>query len=1057
MGPNQGPSKTTRKRKSSEPKPAAAPPKRSRKSNPSGKARAADTTELVKQWPGYFQSVGYYPHALNTVLGFCSSRQNLATTFDTVRTSAEGLLKEPLDLARVAEIKALLPDTIQFAYKPADEIRINSRTRRRSRSPDFEKFIESAAARDTATDSREHILVLEFEGSPRPQKSAEGMLFMPPSMSPKAVAKLIEKRNEMFVQAVEHLIKTTAGHDESIAVIQSAGSQCIPVSPMNKSVEAFGNSRGKEPAHIPTSEVRPSIEEVLVELREELWYRDQIQHTRLFEAKEALFGLPEPPLSDTIQKSLLDARNIGTLYSHQAAAITALSKGRDVIVSTSTASGKSVIYQAPILRFLEQDRDSTAVLIYPTKALAQDQKLAFEQLLGSTSGLEDVQVATYDGDTPQEERRGIRERASIDTIHAAILPHEDLWRRFLKNLKLLVVDELHYYHDVHVAMVMRRLRRICAALGNRRIRFVSCSATIAKPVEHMKDIFGLDTVEEITEDGAPSGRRDFIIWDPPLIEGSQQRASVFTEATGLMRYLMKRGVRVIMFCKIRKSCELAMKMLRQDLMSEGRLDILDRVVAYRGGYARQDRRKIEQDAFSGTLLGIVATNALELGVDIGVLDAVIMLGFPHSVASLRQQVGRAGRRARDALGVLVTDSSPVDQYYLENPQELWDKPTSILSLNLDNPTILEMHLQCAAFEMPMRKEDARWFGPMAVELCENKLDTDKDGWYYPHPRFLPYPAKDVSLRGAEEEKYSIIDVTKLYQPGGTAKIIEELEVSRALFELYEGGIFIHQGLPFLVQEVSHDSKHAKLVRTNVSWITEPSDIDAVQTRRIREIRGSARLAYYGRDLYPVCFVTSISRGGKILDTVFVDMPPYERTTTGFWIDVSKPALDLMTGINISLAAAIHSAQHAVLNRLQMTTDIRTECKPAEKENMKGPTTRMRPARLIFYDHTGSGDYGCGLSARAFDRVTELLRLAEERVRVCECYDGCPRCIDSPSCKEYNKVRSKAGAVIVLRDILSMPIDVGTLPAYIPSDTHQTVIEAPSVGRAQGVIVESDSS
>ncbi|KZV69057.1 DEAD/H helicase [Peniophora sp. CONT] len=1068
-----GPSKPKRaaKRKSDDTE-NPSPVKKARKAT-TGRAKNKKTTVNVEGWPEYFQKLFKVFKALNTVLGFCAGRQNIATTFDTIRASVEGLLREPLDLAKVAEIKALLPELVVFAYRPADEMRINSQPAKRAKSPEFGKFLDTAASRVATFDEskEEHVLILELLGGPK-NKDAErpGILTAPQALNARAVTKLIEGRNDAFVTAVEQLLKVTADDDEAIAVIQTSGRDCVPVNPLSRSVESFADTRGKEPTEVPSSEERPGIEEVLEDIQEELWYNGQVQYRRAFDAREAQLGQLNTALSDSIRHALQSSRGVTSLYLHQAAAVNALADGKDVIVSTSTASGKSIIYQVPIIQFLEGDLAATALIIYPTKALAQDQKQAFENLLYACGGLENVQVATYDGDTPQTERQRIRDQTSVimtnfDTIHAAMLPHEDLWRRFLKNLKLVAVDELHYYHNVfgsHAAMVMRRLRRICAALGNRRIRFVSCSATIERPSVHMRTIFGLDTVEEVTEDGAPAGKKDFVIWEPPrLLEGSsQQHASPVAEATGLMRYLMKRGVRVILFCKIRKSCEHAMKMIRQDLTSEGRLDILDRVQAYRGGYSQEDRRKIEQEAFSGQLLGIIATNALELGVDIGVLDAVLMLGFPVTVASLRQQIGRAGRRGRDALGVLIASQAPVDQYYLANPEELWDKPMKELAVELDNAAIVEAHMQCAAFEMPMKKQDEKWFGPLTAEICAEKLVVDKDGWYHTHPKFLPYPAKDVSLRGVEEQKYAIIDVTRLRQ-SGTAKIIEELEFSRALFELYEGGIFLHQGMPYLVQEISHDTMRANVIRTNVGWVTEPRDftnIDAVQTHRIREIRHSPRLAFYGRvEVKTTVFGYFKVKDGRILDNVFVDMPPYERTTTGLWIDVSKDALELMKMLGLSLAAAIHSAQHAVLNRFLLSADLRTECKPDEKEKMKTPTTRTRPARLVFYEHASTGG---SIAARAFDHISDLLREAEERARTCDCYDGCPECVDSLGCKEHNSVRSRAGALVVLRDILALPIDPATLPALETAtddpDAHQTIVEAPSVGRAQDVKIEQAS-
>ncbi|KAI0051412.1 P-loop containing nucleoside triphosphate hydrolase protein [Auriscalpium vulgare] len=1031
-----------------------------------GKGRAKEEMD-ESDWPEYFRD------ALNTVLAFCSSRNHLATTFHTVRASVESLIKKPLELTAVAEIKALLPEIVRFAYIPKIELAVEHSPN--FGRPDFERDIKASQASSTigvSYDDNEHVLVLELEdGVKSGRKIEESGLVMPPAMSPEKVKKLIEKRNAMFARAVKEYFPpmimrcfvglTMRAGSMRHSLLIAAARDHVPVDP----------NANDEPGDktIPDPEHRSSIPDLITEVEGQDWYRGQILNRKVFEEKLGQMGLLDPPLSDTISAALREARNIKSLYSHQVEAITALHNDEDVIVSTSTASGKSVIYQVPLLRFLEEDADSKAIFIYPTKALAQDQRAALEQLLAACPGLEHISVATYDGDTPQDARPLIRDTASIiftnfDTIHASILPHEEKWRRFLKHLKLIAVDELHYYHDLfgsHIALVMRRLRRICSAVGNRRIRFVSCSATISRPVQHMKAIFGLENVHAVTEDGAPAGRKDFLVWSASLpFDGKRTPISTLADATTLMRFLMKRGVRVILFCQTRKTCELVMKTLRVQLSSEGRYDILQKVMPYRGGYSPTDRRKIEYDAFSGKLLGLIATNALELGVDIGVLDAVLVLGFPFSVASLRQQIGRAGRRARDALGVLIIGSGPLDQHYAESPSDLFDRPTDDLIIELDSKVVLEAHLQCAAHEMPLRRDDSSWFGPLMQEICEAKLHKDKDGWYHTHPKFLPYPAKEVSIRGVEEDKYNVIDLTALRDLGGAAKMIEEVEVSRALFELYEGAIFLHQGKTFLVKEVSHDSKQAKVIRTDVNWITSPrySDVDAVETRRIREIKGSSHRAFYGRvDVTTVVF----GIGDKILDIVDVQMPPYERSTTGMWIDVSKKAMDLMSRRSINAAEAIHSAEHAFLNRFTMASDLRTECKAAEKEYKATESRRKRPARLVFYDVAAKG---AGIAAKAFDHgayvyaallVSDILHRTAEAVNTCECHEGCANCIASFMCKENNAVFSKVGAQIILNDILGIMMGEDNIPyGDAPRDERmKTVVDPPSVGVAQGVQVE----
>ncbi|KAK7693290.1 hypothetical protein QCA50_002857 [Cerrena zonata] len=585
------------------------------------KGKAKVSTQ-PSEWPEYFDAlfkVGICPlrsqkvlghmfffqifKALNTVLAFCSSRKQLAITFPVVRASVEGLLRHPLELSKVAELKALLPDIISFAYIPTAQLRIHEdsvkqvtqdRSSSASKSADF-SLPPSSIGSDTrplgltVDDEDEHVLVLDFHETTKGKKTSNpGFMYtLPPALTPAATKKLVEKRNERFVQAVNELLQATPEGENPADLLQAAARDHIPIDP-NK-------PKTQEPSReVPDPQHRPAIEDVILDIQQQQWYSEQISYHRIFDAKLGQNAELAEPLPESIQTALREARKINSLYTHQVAAINALSEGQHVIVSTSTASGKSVIYQVPLLRFLKSDSHAKAIFIYPTKALAQDQKAALEQLLCACPGLEHIKVSTYDGDTPQEHRREIRETASViftnfDMIHASILPHEDVWRSFLKYIKLVAVDELHYYAGIfgsHVAQVIRRFRRVCAAIGNKRVQFVSCSATIAKPSRHMSDMFGVSNVVEVTEDGAPAGRKDFLIWQPPLKDPQDPDSghkSALSEATALMRYLMARGVRVILFCKIRKACEQAMKQLRGELTADGRLDILGKVMAYRGG------------------------------------------------------------------------------------------------------------------------------------------------------------------------------------------------------------------------------------------------------------------------------------------------------------------------------------------------------------------------------------------------------------------------------------------------------------------------------------------
>ena len=706
--------------------------------------------------------------------------------------------------------------------------------------------------------------------------------------------------------------------------------------------------------------------------------------------------------------------------------------------------------------------------IFPTKALAQDQRRSMKDLLQYVDGFQDTLVETFDGDTPMEYRDMIREEARIiftnpDMLHMTILPRESAWRTYLQNLKFVVVDELHVYNGLfgsHVAYIMRRLCRLCAAVGNRHVRFISCSATVANPEEHMKAIFGIEDVKLIDFDGSPSGRKEFLCWNTPTKDPEDPtsgRGDVVAETARLFCQLIARGVRVIAFCRIRRMCEILLQAVRNEFQNLERPEIGKMVMGYRGGYSPQDRRRIEKEMFEGKLMGIVATNALELGVDIGSLDAVITLGFPYSISNLRQQSGRAGRRNKDSLSVLVADNFPADQHYMSNPNELFTKPNCELQIDLDNELILEGHLQCAAFEMPIHPEEDRiYFGNQLPELASTRLVRDQSGYYHCHERFRPQPARCVSIRDTEEDHFAIIDTTHARNV-----VLEEVEASRALFTIYEGGIFLHQGQTYLVQELNPDRKLARVVRVHVDWFTmqrDYTDIDPIETEAMRVIDEScsASRAFYGSiQIHSVVYgFFKVDKRGQKLDAVAVDNPPIDIFTKGVWLDVPKRALEILESRHLNIAAAIHAAEHAVLSLLPTFVisspgDVRTECKVAKKElgrNLKlanestnptrqltrtsdlQPPSRQRPARLTFYDAKG-GSCGSGIAGKALEFIDVLLRRAISRIDACDCNtpQGCVECVCDERCKEMNIVMSKAGAGVVLRCLMGWDVDVEALP------------------------------
>lgn len=1013
-----------------------------------GSTGSNESTSVVCsiEWPEHFRALNRLQQSLNTVYTFCCARKHLATTFDTIKSSVENLTGRPLTIEDVAQIKCLVPESINFDYIDEDSLAVHvlEQGEKWSDKAHHDLFQTKKTSKAVETVLLFEYVDGELKRKINREKEGHGRRLKPelkmPTFTPAAMKRLIDKRNAKFTKAVNLFLNGCA--DESIdpvAQLDSAFSAYIPVKPQPPLIEIAGKGRLDL-----TNDSRPLISDLLVELKGSSDYAGQIVpggHRTLPE-QQPVYGRLARSLSQALVDTLYNSKGITELYKHQAEAINHLWQGHHVIVSTSTSSGKSLIYQIPVLYALEKNRDTRAMYIFPTKALAQDQMRSLRELLASMPNLRDVVVETFDGDTPMTDRQRIREEASIiftnpDMLHLTIIPQESSWRTFLKNLKYVVVDELHVYNGLfgsHVAFIMRRLRRVCATVGNRRSQFISCSATMANPEAHMKTIFGVDDVKLTDDDGSPNGRKEFICWNPPYVDDldpASGRVSTIREASKMLIFLMLRGIRTIAFCKVRKACEVFVKQVRQDLEAADRLDLIDRVMSYRGGYTPQDRRKIEQEMFKGTLLGIIATNALELGVDIGSLDAVLMIGFPYSISALRQQSGRAGRRNKDSLAMYIADPFPMDQHYMANPDEIFTMPNTELQVDLSNTLVMEGHLQCAAAEMPINPvDDQVYFGKLLNEIAEDRLVKDANGFYHCHPRFLPQPSRQVGIRDTEDGHFAIIDITQ-----NRNTVLEELEPSRANFTVYEGAIFMHQGRTFLVRELNPEKRFAKVVLAqNIEWSTRQrdyTDTDPIETEITRRIPESPSKAFYGavRITRIVYGFFKIDKRNNIMDAVDVDNPPIVIFTKGMWIDIPKQALELLARRRIHCAASIHSAEHALLSLLPNFVmsnegEVRTECKVALKENQSRESNRKRPARITLYDAKG-GASGSGLSLKAFEFIHVLLKQAIDRLRCCQCKNGCPSCTSSSLCT--GEVQNKIGAGVILRMLAGETVDEESVP------------------------------
>ena len=1052
--------------------------------------------ESTITWPDHFTRLAQTYRALNLVYTFCCTRKHLATTFETLKKAVEGHIRRDLLVGDVTQIKALVPRAVNFAYVDEASLKvavlgeddgIRGGRAKEFRSLDLSR--ESEVTDDADKGKSKELLLFEFldgdlkrqvanakTGEPiKPFRKLREEDLKMPVYSQKQMMKLIEKRNIKFTSAVNSFLNQCAAESvDAVDAIRQNEIVYVPI-PSESRANTPAPDAAKPPPTIPTE--RKSITEIIAGIKAMEWYTGQIvpDGHRVFDPQPPIYGDLKFQLSQNLVNALYNSRGITQIYSHQAEAINNLYDGYNVIVATSTSSGKSLIYQVPMLHELELDSDSRGMYIFPTKALAQDQRRSMKELMSFMPGLENLMVETFDGDTAMLDRNLIRDEGRIiftnpDMLHITILPQEDKWRTFLQNLKFVVVDELHVYNGLfgsHVAFIMRRLRRICAAVGNRHVKFISCSATVANPEEHMRTIFGVEKIKLTDFDGSPSGRKEFLCWNTPFKDPkdpSSGRGDAMAETARLFCQLVLRGVRVIAFCRVRKQCEVLITAVRNEAANLERIDLAARVMGYRGGYAPQDRRKIEKEMFDGKLMGIIATNALELGVDIGSLDAVITVGFPYTIANLRQQSGRAGRRNKDSLSVLVGDCFATDQYYMDNPDEIFTKPNCELQVDLHNMLVLEGHIQCAAFEMPIRPdEDKIYFGKQLPEIAEERMVKDPLGFYHCNERFRPHPSKCVAIRDTEDGHFAVIDITN-----GRNIVLEEVEPSRAFFTIYEGGIFLHQGYTYLVKEFSPERKVAKVTLVRVDWTTQQrdyTDIDPIETEAIRRIPNSLSRAFYGAiKIRAVVFgFFKVDKKRRILDAVQVDNPPIEILSKGMWLDVPKFALEILNTRRLNVAGAIHAAEHAIMSLMpqfviSMPGDVRTECKNALKELAKKETSRKRPARLTFYDAKG-GAGGSGISTKAFEFVDLLLARACERVGACHCSEGCVECVCSEICKEQNVVMSKAGSEVILKTLLGREreIDVDALP-WGPEDERtpagvETVVAAEEVQPARGRRIE----
>ena len=745
-------------------------------------------------------------------------------------------------------------------------------------------------------------------------------------------------------------------------------------------------------------------------------YRGQIAHVETIARRSAVHADLDPPVSGRVRKALRD-QGIKQLYSHQAQAIEVVRRGENVAVVTGTASGKTLCYNIPVLESLEKDPRGRALYIYPTKALAQDQ-------LGKLRDfhLDFVKAATYDGDTPRQERPFIKMSANIvltnpDMLHIGILPYHTTWSDLFRNLKYVVIDEIHMYRGVfgaHVANIMRRLRRIASYYGSDP-QFIFASATVREPARLVRDLAGVEAAV-IDYDGSPSGRKMFLFWNPPFLAGKDERRSANSEAVDLFTRMISSGVRTIVFTKARKTAELILRYTRSALRDSKSLNA-DRVMAYRAGYRPAERREIERRLFSGELLGVTSTTALEVGVDIGGLDGAIITGYPGTIAGTWQQAGRAGRASEESMAVLIGYENPMDQYLMRNPAYFFTAEHERAIVDSQNPYVLADHLLCAAYELPIDESEVeRVFGERAWEvlgvLGEFGQINFRRKFYWSG---VDYPAKDVNIRSTSRDSYVIVSV----EQGGT--LLGTADGATAFETVHPGAVYLHAGESYVVTKLDLSEKVAYVEKSEVNYYTTPGSLTRLEVEQEVESKPIGRtIARFG-DVVVGNQVTHFWRKQlfteQTIDRVPLDLPEIELNTEAAWITIPPDVTNRALGRGIDVPGAIHAIEHAAIGIMPLfamcdRSDIGGVSHPSH------PDTENLAAIFIYDGHAG----GVGLSRAAYDSLDDLLNATLKAIEDCPCEDGCPSCVQSPKCGNNNEPLDKAGAVYLLREILKARVD-----------------------------------
>ncbi|EMT51198.1 DEAD/DEAH box helicase [Brevibacillus borstelensis] len=732
--------------------------------------------------------------------------------------------------------------------------------------------------------------------------------------------------------------------------------------------------------------IKMDLAKILENLKQDERFRANIEHWKVIPPREAA-TVPFPDDLDPRIRGALAGRGIPSLYTHQETSFRHAREGKHIVAVTPTASGKSMCYHLPVLQTLTENPEARALYLFPTKALAQDQKSELHELIDEM-GLS-IKSDTYDGDTPAQIRQTIRKAGNIvitnpDMLHSAILPHHTKWVSFFEHLKYIVIDELHTYRGVfgsHVANVIRRLKRICAFYGSSP-QFICTSATIANPRELAEQLTE-ENVVLVDNNGAPAGKKHFIFYNPPVVNKQLNiRRSSTLEARDITELFLTNGIQTILFARSRVRVEILLKYL-QELIKRKLGE--KTIQGYRGGYLPSQRRAIEKGLRQGDIIGVVSTNALELGVDIGQLQVCVITGYPGSVASTWQQAGRAGRRQGESVVVLVGSSTPLDQYVIQHPEYFFERSPESARINPDNLIILVDHIKCAAYELPFSKGD-RFGRAEIMEILEflteeQILHHAKGKWFWMNDSF---PAHNISLRSASQENVVIIDISER----GNERVIGEMDRFSSMTLLHDEAIYLHQGTQYQVEKLDYEEKKAYVREVQVDYYTDANlavqlrVLEEDQTRRVAETEfayGEVTVNAMATIFKKIKFETHENIGSGP-----IHLPEEELHTNAAWLSFSEQVMNEVgkSEVERGLVGLAHVLQH-VAPLFVMCDRMDLHVIPQRKAIHSGAPT------IFLYDRYPGG---IGLSEQVYKEMDTILARAEELILSCPCESGCPSCV-----------------------------------------------------------------